>query len=173
MLQPVIQKFASESSYSFLILTLGQPSTDVYAESNPVQQRTLSSLGIDDIQIEDGTEAARMQLLNDKDIDIILESIQTSFVVTGMVYSMQAQIASSYRLVYNSTIVGLDDSFSLWDTSSILSQEFTTTGIVDEVFFTADDIAMGMSNESSCASVIATSALSHSARPSKEASTLS
>lgn len=156
MLQPVIQKFASESSYSFLILTLGQPSTDVYAESNPVQQRTLSSLGIDDIQIEDGTEAARMQLLNDKDIDIILESIQTSFVVTGMVYSMQAQIASSYRLVYNSTIVGLDDSFSLWDTSSILSQEFTTTGIVDEVFFTADDIAMGMSNESSCASVIAT-----------------
>merc|ERR1719331_1062556 len=59
MLQPVIQKFASESSYSFLILTLGQPSTDVYAESIPVQQRTLSSLGIDDIQIEDGTEAAR------------------------------------------------------------------------------------------------------------------
>ncbi len=155
MLQPVIDRFASNSSYSFLILTLGQPSTDIYA-GNYTQQRTLSSLGIDDIQIEDGTEQARAQLLSDKDIKIILESIQTTFVVTGMVYSMQAQISSSYKNVYDSTIVGLDDSFSLWDPNSILSTEFTSPGIVDEVFFTADDIAFGMSNEASPTPIVAT-----------------
>ena len=149
MLEPVIDRFASNSSYSFLILTLGQPSTDIYAEKYSQQQRTLSSLGIDDIEVEDGTEEAREQLLSDKDIQIILESIKTTFVVTGMVYSMQAQISASYGKVYNSIVVGLDDSFSLWDPNSILSKEFTTPGVVDEVFFTANDIAVGMSNESS------------------------
>ena len=156
MLQPVIDLFVSNNSYSFLILTLGQPSTDIYSKNYSQHQRTLSSLGIDDVQVKDGTDEARAQLLSNSDIKVILNSIQTSFVVTGMVYSMQSQISNAYKEVYKSTIVGLDDSFTLWDPTSILSKEFTEPNVVDEVFFTATDIAEGMMNESSSASIIAT-----------------
>ena len=152
MFQPVIDNYINSSysnSPSFIILCLGEPSTSIFTSYN--QSRTLSDYNID-VTVLDGKDG-RYQRLSEEDLNKLTMSIQTNKVITGMVYEMEAQIASlpfnnnnydnnnNHKSDFNEMyVIGLDDSFALWDNTSIPSTLFVLPNIVKEVFVTADMI---------------------------------
>jgi hypothetical protein len=66
------------------------------------------------------------------------------FYQLGMVYTMQSEIASAFMKTYDTYIVGLDDGFNLWDTTSIGAVSFVEPGRVNEIFCTAKEQCNGM-----------------------------
>jgi hypothetical protein len=80
MVQPVIDRLLNNPKYSstIAILTIGEPSTDIFA--NYTQQILLSDYNID-IDIIDGY--SRTQMLNMKDLLNLVKGIQPKLIVTG------------------------------------------------------------------------------------------
>ena len=140
--EPVIQDILmNDPSKTLKILCLGEPSTSLFTSLGE-HQITLSELGIE-VDIRDGTTYARKQQLTPKDLEIITSAITTKKVITGTVYKMQAQIAAAF-LQEDSTkaVIGIYDSFSLYDVNSITNEDFVVVSgkqVIDTLYISAAD----------------------------------
>mgnify|MGYP000660452565 CR=1 FL=1 len=135
MLQPVIDRFVKNDSVSFTILSLGEPSTSIFEDY--AEAVTLSNYGIE-IEIIDGY--SRDQLLSLADLGTLLKQIDAPrVVVEGMAYAMQAQIGIAIGRAYDSHTVGVYDSFALWDSDSVASNDFVEQDAVQDVYVVAKE----------------------------------
>ena len=161
MALPVLQQLNSEG-YDVDVLALGEPASTIYApyhinkrqphraSSGGLVSYTLADLGVN-VVVVDGN-VTRAQLLNTSDVETVVQFFNPRPVVgVGMVYAMQSQLSRAFRHS-SSYIVGLDDSFALWNSKSLTSRLFvappiqtrmTTPAVVDEIFVTATSVATG------------------------------
>ena len=140
--KPVLDELLLSRSphYNVSILTLGEPATSIFM--NYSQAVTLEALGVY-IDVQDGT-SDRSQLLTESDIDVLVAQLQPRVVVEGMVYQMQAQLGAAFKAsgsgsssspgkdpgdVKDVHVVGIFDSFALWDPSSMASVYFVEVGV--------------------------------------------
>ena len=138
--QPVIDIMMKDLNLNMTVLCLGEPSTSIY--SNYPNSFVLSDIGID-IDIEDGTEDSRAQMLSDAQLGVLVESVQPSIGICGMVYGMQAQICSSLRRTIDlpSYSMTFFDGFGLWSNQTVMGTYFTNPNpeAVRSVMTSAED----------------------------------
>ena len=141
-LRPVLDKLllffgGQQQQYNISVLTLGEPATSIFA--NYSQAVTLADLGVQ-VQVQDGA-SDRSQLLNARDLQSVARQLQPRVVVEGMVYQMQAQLGSAFKIAADAgadvRVVGIFDSFALWDPSNFGSEYFVAPAAVDECFLCA------------------------------------
>jgi len=125
----------------FLSSAPGEPSTSIYQDYP--QATTLEALGVTDIEIIDGTEEGREQVLSEKDLLKVQTQLPANVVVCGMAYAMQAQICSNILKTSGEKAYSMAfyDSFSLWSNTSVAAVYFTnpTPEAVANVMVSADD----------------------------------
>jgi len=143
--QPIIDRWLQEKSViSIGILALGSPASSIYANYT-AQLLSPSDVGIL-TPVVDGNDG-RSQELPAEDLARLVGTVKARVCVVGMVYAMQAQIASAMHEQGGSYTVGLDDSFALWSEEGISSALFiqpTAPSVVQEVFLCADEQAKGV-----------------------------
>ncbi len=120
------------------VLALGEPGTTIF-ESYP-ELVTPSTLALE-TAIIDGNDG-RNQTLTDRDVEKVLlafSPVKTA-VVSGMVYKMEAQLCTAFLEEGTPRVIGIDDSFAMWDESSILSSDFVEvdTQVINEVYLSAN-----------------------------------
>jgi len=142
-------KFTGFSNLNVVVIPLGEPAKTLFAD--PKYSKvvyTLPQLGVNTTVI-DG-DKGRNQTLPSSDITNLLSSLHSKFgntmvAASGMVYAMQGQIAGALKWT-ESYVVGLDDSFGLWDNSSIPALDFVANAHVSEIFVTADEVKTQVMN---------------------------
>ena len=121
------------------VLALGEPGATIY-EGYTTELVTPTSLGLETIVV-DGNDG-RNQTLTEGDLKKILDALSpvTSAVISGMVYNMEAQLCTAFLEAGAPRVIGTDDSFALWDETSILSTDFIEVReqAINEVFLSAN-----------------------------------
>eukprot|EP00616_Rhizochromulina_sp_CCMP1243_P009286 CAMPEP_0118982202 /NCGR_PEP_ID=MMETSP1173-20130426/32257_1 /TAXON_ID=1034831 /ORGANISM="Rhizochromulina marina cf, Strain CCMP1243" /LENGTH=413 /DNA_ID=CAMNT_0006932673 /DNA_START=70 /DNA_END=1308 /DNA_ORIENTATION=- len=145
-LQPPVEALLA-AGYVVQALVLGEPATSLYCGSGlgtrGLQVLTLPQLGVD-VEVLDGN-TSRHQLLAPGQVASVVAQLAPRVLVTGMVYSMQAQIARGFRSDEAVYRVGFDDGFALWSNATLTAREFVEPlTSVEEVFVTAESIAEGI-----------------------------
>ena len=117
------------------VLALGEPGIKIY-ESFANELVTPTSLGLETSVNDD-----RNQTLTEQDVKKVLVALSPvkTAVVSGMVYMMEAQLCTAFFEEGTPRVIGIDDSFAMWDESSILSTDFIKVGkqAINEIFLSA------------------------------------
>jgi hypothetical protein len=132
---------STDNSTTLSILTLGSPATDIF--STYKERITLNDIGID-TTIIDGNDG-RSQILSIDDLGIVVSYFNPKVVIEGMVYMMESQIGNEYKSL-GFYVVGLYNSFGLYNNTSIPCIDFIQPKSINEVFWSASIQSTGISS---------------------------